>query len=129
LNKEPCKVLVIDEDRNNADTTVMLLEMWRHEAAAAYSAEDAIAKAKALDPDVIVMDLGRSAVNGLHLGDELRRHCPDAKLVAITGLTANDIVRRTRAAGFDKVLFKPAPARALQDAVETECAASSNASG
>jgi CheY-like chemotaxis protein len=122
MKQEPCKVLVVDEDRDNADTTVMLLQMWGHEAEAAYSAEDATSKAGALDPDVVLLDLGRPIVTGLSLADELRRHCPQAKLVAITGFTTGDIVRRARDAGFEKVLLKPATATRLKQAVETECA-------
>lgn len=122
MNKESCKVLVVDEDRDNADTTVMLLQMWGHEAEAAYSTDDALSKAQSVDPDVALIDLGRPVVNGFDLAHELRRCCPGIKLVAITAFSAGDIVRRTRAAGFEKVLFKPAPARRLQEAVETECA-------
>ena len=125
MNKEPCKVLVVDEDRDHADTTIMLLQMWGHEAEAAYSPENAVSAATTLDPDVILIDLGRPIVNGFDLADELRAHCPTAKLVAITAFTAADIVRRTRDAGFEKVLFKPAPARALKEAVDTQCAAGS----
>jgi CheY-like chemotaxis protein len=125
LNKEPCKVLVVDEDRDNADTTLMLLQMWGHEAEAVYSADDALAAAATFDPDVVLLDLGRPIVNGLDLAGELRRRCPTAKLVAITAFTAGDIVPRVRAAGFEKVLFKPAPAREIKEAVDTECAATS----
>ena len=123
MSKEPCKVLVVDEDRNNAETTVMLLQMWGHEAEPAFSAEDATSKAKALDPDVVLIDLERPFGNGFDLAGELRRYCPAAKLVAITGFTESDIVRRTREAGFEKVVFKPAPARRLKEVVDTECAA------
>jgi CheY-like chemotaxis protein len=126
LNKESCKVLVVDEDRNNADTTVMLLQMWGHEAEAAYAAEDATSKASALDPDVILIDLERPVVDGLDLAAELRRCCPEAKLVAITAFTESDIVRRIRAAGFTKVLSKPAPAKRIKEAVDTQCAAASS---
>jgi CheY-like chemotaxis protein len=125
LSKEPCKVLVVDVDRHNADTKVMLVQMWGHEAQPAYSAEDAVMKAKSLDPDVVVIDLGQPPVNGLDLANELRQCCPDAKLVAITGFTENDIVRRARHTGFEQVLSKPTPAKRLQEAIETECAASS----
>jgi CheY-like chemotaxis protein len=123
LSKEPCKVLIVDVDRHNADTKVMLVQMWGHEAQPAYSAEDAVMKAKALDPDVVVIDLGQPLVNGLDLAHELRQCCPEAKLVAITGFTENDIVRRARHTGFEQVLSKPAPAKRLQEAIETECAA------
>jgi CheY-like chemotaxis protein len=122
LQKEPCKVLVVDEDRQNADTTVMLLQMWGHEAEPAYSAEDATSKARALDPDVVLVDLERPVVDGFDLADALRECCPKAKLVAIAGFTEADIVRRARAAGFEKVVFKPAPAQRLKEVVDTECA-------
>ena len=125
MSKESCKVLVMDEERNRADTNVMLLQMWGHEAEAAYSAEDAVAKARTFDPDVILIDLGRPVTNGFDLAKELRQCCPEAKLVAITGFTADDIVRRTRNAGFESVLFKPTPAKRLQEAVATECSSKS----
>ena len=123
MSKESCRVLVVDEDRNRADTTVMLLQMWGHESEPAYSPDDAVAKAQAFDPDVILIDLGRPIVNGFDLAKELRHRCADAKLVAITSFTAENIVRRTRNAGFEKVLFKPTPAKRLQEAVESECSA------
>ncbi len=123
MSKEPCKVLVVDEDRNNADTSVMLLQMWGHEAEAAYSNEDALAKARTLDPDVIVIDLGRPVGHAFDLAAELRRCCPEAKLVALATLASGDIVRRTRAAGFHNLLLKPAPAKKLKEAVDTESAA------
>ena len=123
MNKEPCKVLVVDEDRDNADTTLMLLQMWGHEAQAVYSAEDALSAATTMDPDVVLVDLGRPIVNGFDLAAELRERCPTAKLVAITAFTAADIVPRIRDAGFEKVLFKPAPAKQIKEAVDVECAA------
>ena len=122
MSKEPCKVLVVDDDRDTANTSAMLLQMWGHEAEAAYGAEDAVAKTKALDPDVILIDIVLPVMNGFDLAEELRRWCPEAKFVALTGFTRADIVRRSREAGFSKVLIKPAPAAALKEAVETECA-------
>jgi CheY-like chemotaxis protein len=97
LTKEPCKVLVVDADRDNADTAVILLQMWGHESEAAYSHDDALSKARTLDPDVILVDLGRPIANGFDLAAELRKCCPEAKLVALSTFTAGDIVRRTRA--------------------------------
>jgi CheY-like chemotaxis protein len=125
MKNEPCKVLVVDDERDNADTTVMLLEIWGHQAEAAYSADDAISKAKALDPDVVIIDLLMPDKDGFHLVNELRKHCPTAKFLAITAFARADIVRRSREAGFEKVLFKPAPATALKEAVEAECAVTS----
>ena len=123
MSEKPCKVLVVDDERDNADTIVILLQMWGHEAEAAYSAEDAISKAFALDPDVVLLDIGMPIMNGFDLAIELRRSCPAAKFLALTGFTQADIVRRSRDAGFERVLIKPAPAKVLKEAIETECAA------
>jgi CheY-like chemotaxis protein len=125
LDKEPCKVLVVDDERDNADTTVVLLQMWGHEAEVAYSAEDAISKAIAFDPDVVLMDIGLPVMNGFDLAKELRKFCPAAKFVALTGYTRADIVRRARDAGFARVLTKPTAAEVLEQVVETECATAS----
>ncbi len=120
MNKTPCKVLVVDDERANADSTVRLLRVWAHEAEAAYSAEDAVSKAIAFDPDVVLMDIGMPVMNGFDLAKELRQYCPGAKFVALTGYTPEEIVRRARDAGFARVLTKPA--FDLEQAVETECA-------
>ena len=73
------------------------------------------------------MDIGLPHKNGFDLANELRSYCSDAKFVAITGYTQADIVRRSRAAGFAKVLIKPAAATELKEAVEAECSPSSTA--
>ncbi len=125
MNNEPCKVLVVDDERDNANSIVMLLQLWGHEAEAAYSGEDAIAKALTVDPDVVIVDIVMPEMNGFDVVRELRRICPGAKFLALTGFTQADIVRRSRDAGFAKVLFKPATAKELKEAVETECAAAS----
>lgn len=125
MSQEPCKVLVIDDERDNVDTDVELLRFWGHEAEAAYSAEDALSKAKTLDPDVVLMDIMMPAMNGFDLAKELRRQCPAARFVALTGYTRVDIVHRARDTGFAQVIQKPVPAEVLEEAVETECAASS----
>jgi CheY-like chemotaxis protein len=125
VTKERCRVLVVDDERDNADTAVVLLQLWGHEAEAAYSAEDAISKAIALDPDVVLMDIGMPVMNGFDLAKQLRQYCPAAQFVALTGYTRSDIVRRARDAGFARVLTKPASAKVLEQAVETECAVAS----
>jgi CheY-like chemotaxis protein len=123
VNESPCKVLVVDDERSRADSNVSLLQLWGHEAEAAYSAEDAISKATALDPDVVLMDIETPVINGFDLAKELRKSCPEAKFLAVTGYTQAEIVRRARRAGFERVLNKPAPAKAIKEAVDAGCAA------
>jgi CheY-like chemotaxis protein len=113
----PCRVLVIDDERDNADTLVTLLQLWGLDAAAAYSGDEAIAQAARLNPDVVITDLVMPVISGFDLVCELRQRCPTAKFVALTGLHNRETVQRCRAAGFERILLKPATATQLRAAV------------
>jgi CheY-like chemotaxis protein len=128
VSQQSCKVLVVDDNQDSADSTVMLLQIWGHEAVAAYSAERAISTARSFDPDVVLMDIGMPEMDGFDIAKELRTFCPDVRVVAITGFTQADIVRRSREAGFNGVLVKPAETKALKEVVDTQCAADSTSS-
>jgi FixJ family two-component response regulator len=115
--------MVVDDNHDVADSAVMLLQHWKHEAVAVYSAADCLAIAREFRPDVILMDIGLPGKTGFEVAYELREICPDAKLVAITGYTEADIVRRAKDEGFCDFLLKPVETRALKDAVDTQCSA------
>jgi CheY-like chemotaxis protein len=122
VEQEPCKVLVVDNDRDTADSVVILLQYWGHEAMAAYSPEQAIAAARVFDPDVVLMDIGMPGRDGFDVAKEVRSLCPDARVVAVTGFTQADMVRRSREAGFADFLGKPAEAKDIKAVVDTQCA-------
>jgi CheY-like chemotaxis protein len=121
MANQSCKVLVIDDERDGADSAVMLLQLWGHEAVAAYSAGEAFETARSFDPDVVLMDIGLPGKNGFDLANDIRALCPGVKIVALTGFTQADIVQRSRAGGFDDHLLKPAEPAALKEAVDTQC--------
>jgi CheY-like chemotaxis protein len=121
VSHEKCKVLVVDDHRDGADSAVLLLQMWGHDAIAAYTAEQALQLADSFDPDVVLMDIGLPGKNGFDVADQIRERCPGARLVALTGFTREHIVRRSREAGFDDHLTKPADPAVLKDVVETQC--------
>ena len=77
MDGEPCRVLVVDDNRDAADAAVMLLEMWGHEAMTAYSAAECIAVAKMFNPDIVLMDIGLPDKDGFAVKRELEDHCPE----------------------------------------------------
>ena len=102
----PRTVLVVDDDRDTADTLVALLGLHGYAATPAYSAEDALRQATTHPPDAVVSDLWMST-DGCELARELvavLTHRP--LLVAVTGVYGAD--ERCRQAGYDHVLLKPA---------------------
>ncbi len=127
MQGEPCRVLVVDDHRDAADSTVMLLETWGHEAVAAYSAQQCIVLARVFNPEIVLMDIGLPGKNGFDCKRELEEHCPGARVVALTGFTQADIVRRSRNDGFVDHLLKPADPSELKDVVDHQCAIAKSA--
>jgi len=119
---DSCKVLVVDDNHDAADAAVMLLQMWGHEAVAAYSGTHCIEIAKHFDPDVILMDLGLPGRDGFAVKDDVARICPGVRVVALTGYSQADIVRRARDEGFAAHLTKPVETPELENTVKEQCA-------
>jgi DNA-binding response OmpR family regulator len=53
--------LVVDDNRDAADSLAILLSLWGHHPRVAYDATEAARKARAEPPDAVLLDLGRPA--------------------------------------------------------------------
>jgi PAS domain S-box-containing protein len=103
------RILVIDDNRDAADSLATLLQHRGHEVNIAYDGDDGIGKARRLRPDLVFLDLGMPQMNGAEVAAHLRS-LPDGKritLVALTGWGLEQDYRRTREAGFHWHLLKP----------------------
>jgi CheY-like chemotaxis protein len=103
------QVLVVDDDRDGADSLAMLLELWGHRPRVAYDAEGALLAAADEPPDVVVVDLGLPGTDGFALAAELRARTGtrDAVFVAVTGHTVLAYRERAKECRFADVLIKP----------------------
>jgi len=102
------RIMVVDDNRDAAETLGMLLEALGHEVVLAYGARQALALAADAAQDVFLLDIGLPGMDGTELGRALRaqaRH-REAMLVAVTGYGQDR--HNTRDAGFDHHLMKPA---------------------
>jgi signal transduction histidine kinase len=106
----PRRILVVDDNRDAADTLALSLEMLGHEVRTMYDPMRALELAQAYAPDLIFMDVGMPGMNGYDLAAHLRRQAwsEDTLMVALTGWGQDEDRRRSRAAGFDHHLVKPA---------------------
>jgi CheY-like chemotaxis protein len=103
------KVLVVDDNRDAADSCGALLELSGHEVQTAYSAHDGYLLAEAFRPDVLLLDIGLPDVDGYALARRIRAMGwgRDLTLVALTGWGQEADKSRAREAGFDRHLTKP----------------------
>ena len=109
------RVLVVDDNADNAELLRILLEDEGHEAYMAHDGVEGLAAAERLRPDVVLMDLGLPRIDGFDACRRIREQ-PWGKrmlLIAITGWGQDVDRRRSREAGFDHHLVKPVEAGAI----------------
>ena len=68
---------------------------------------DAIAKAKILDPDLILLDLAMPNLNGIEAASVLKHAMPNVKIILFTLFNERAAASLVSAAGVDVVLSKP----------------------
>jgi PAS domain S-box-containing protein len=105
----PKTVLIVDDNRDAADSLAMLLRIEGHDVHVAGDGADALAQARQLQPHVAVLDIGLPKMDGYELARRLRRlHWPHGlRLIAVTGYGQNDDLRASTEAGFEHHLVKP----------------------
>jgi PAS domain S-box-containing protein len=116
-------ILVVDDNRDAADSLAMLLGIWGHDVHLAYDGLEAVAVAAAIQPDVVLLDLGLPKMNGYEAARSIRQARPDGVLlIALTGLGQAEDRRRSKEAGFDHHLTKPVELESLRKMLEAQVA-------
>jgi CheY-like chemotaxis protein len=103
------RVLVVDDNRDGADSMAMLLQMYGHEVRVAYDGLEGVRAALAEAPDVVLCDIGLPGLDGFGVARALRDNprTSRARLIAITGYGSEQTERMCREAGFERHFTKP----------------------
>ena len=104
------RILVVDDDRDLAAGTELILRGMGHDVRVAHDGAEALEIAAAFQPEAALVDLGMPNMNGYLLARKLRewRWTRDAVLIAVTGWGGERERERAKEAGFDHHLLKPA---------------------
>jgi PAS domain S-box-containing protein len=102
------RVLIIEDNDDARQMLRHLLDRAGHEVHEAAEGTDGLARALALAPDAVIVDIGLPGLDGYAIARRLREvGPPGVLLVAVTGYGQDGDRRRSRAAGFDVHLTKP----------------------
>ncbi len=110
------RVLIVDDNRDAADSMNLLLTTMGQEVCVAYDGPCAISAAKTFKPDVVLLDIGMPQMNGYEVARALLDDGSAAKsgLVAVTGWGQETDKERAKEAGFAYHFVKPISEEALR---------------
>ncbi|MFY9676060.1 MAG: response regulator transcription factor [Terriglobales bacterium] len=114
------RILVADDHevvRRGLCTLLQAREGWEICGEAA-DGREAVEKAKALKPDVVILDIGMPNLNGLAATRQLLQHDASYKIIVLTITDADQVIREALDAGARGFVLKSDAARDLVSAVE-----------
>jgi len=115
-----CRVLIVEDNLDAAESLVRLLRLSGHEVQAAYDGKQAIAEAEKFLPDVALLDIGLPDVSGYDVARHVRGQPwgKEMMLIALTGWGQEEDKRQTKEAGFDQHIVKPVDPESLLKMLE-----------
>ena len=118
------RVLVVEDNRDSAESLKRLLELCGYQVTIAETAMDGIEAAAREHPHVVLCDIGLPDSDGYCLAEALQRNPATAavRLIAVKAYSRDEDKERSRKAGFLVHLVKPvSPGTILQVLEQSEC--------
>ena len=114
-------ILLVEDNEANIITTVSYLEAKHYRVLLAKNGQDAIAIAKAHQPDIILMDIQIPVLDGIEATRQIRLepNLVDIPIIAITALAMTGDRDRCLAAGANDYLSKPLKLKQLATMIQT----------
>ena len=113
------RVLVVDDNVDTAESLALLLRSDGHDVRTAHDGPTALETALAYRPNVALLDIGLPGVSGFEVAKRMRPDLQDVVLVAMTGYGQEADRQRSKEAGFNHHLVKPADFGKLQQILAT----------
>ncbi len=109
------RTVVIDDNDDARELVADLLRSRGHDVMTAADGHQGFALIRDHRPDVALIDLGLPGIDGFTLAEQLRAQCPElaTRMIALTGYGHARDLQRTKEAGFDAHLVKPASMAAI----------------
>ncbi|HEY6863813.1 MAG TPA: PAS domain S-box protein [Burkholderiales bacterium] len=111
------RVLVVEDNRDAADTLAAAVRSWGHVVQVAYDGTSALEAARDFRPDVALLDIGLPGLNGYQLADRLKSHFGEDELllIAVSGYAQEEDLERSLNAGIARHFAKPVDLELLRE--------------
>jgi PAS domain S-box-containing protein len=101
------RILVVDDNKDAADSLAALLQIEGHEVTAVYTPEAGLEEVERLKPDLVLLDIGLPRITGYEVAQRIKAAHPLMSVVALSGYGRPEDKQRSADAGFDAHLVKP----------------------
>ena len=101
------RILVVDDNRDCADSLAELLRRHGADVVVGYDGERALDALKTFRPSVALVDIGMPEMDGYELARRLRATGGDLTIISLTGWGREKDRRLSKEAGIDHHLIKP----------------------
>ena len=107
--KSSLRILIVDDNRDSADSLAMLLRIMGNDIRTAYDGQEGVDVAGQFRPDVALLDIGLPKLNGNEACRRIREESwgKGVVLIAVTGWGGEEDRRLSHEAGFDQHMVKP----------------------
>jgi signal transduction histidine kinase/CheY-like chemotaxis protein len=114
------RVLLVDDNVDSREMYGLILQADGHVVFQAADGDDALSMFRRMRPEVAVVDIGLPGMDGYEVARRIRADPQghDIKLIALTGYGQPEDRERSRAAGFDRHLVKPASPDAIRNELD-----------
>src|SRR5262249_17709979 len=112
------RILVVEDDQDNADSLATLLRLYGHQVDVSTDGPSALQAVKAAEPDVVLLDLGLPKLDGWQVAQQIRQHRKGKRrplIIAVIGYGDKPSRLRSYESGIDLHLTKPVDPTYLQD--------------
>jgi len=112
---ESYRVLIVEDNADALESLRLQMELWGTEVSTAKSADEALAVAERVRPQIVLCDIGLPGMDGFSLIEPMKRKLKGAPVVfaAVTGYASLGDQQRALDAGFDAFFVKPLNAAGL----------------
>lgn len=112
------RILVVDDQRDVADSLARLLASLGNETRVAYTGQDALRAAEAFLPEIAFLDLSMPNMGGAEIAERLRDNADDDTLTFI-GITGHAAADAEESGAFDRCISKPATLDSLRSLLKS----------
>ncbi len=114
------KVLIVEDDRDFAESLKMVFSMREHTVQVVYSGEEALDTFDPVEHSIVLMDIRLPGINGVDTLLQLRDRQPDFPILLMTGCErGSEEAVLAKAAGATDLLFKPFKIKQMLDQIDS----------